>query len=357
MGLINFLKQKFGKHKEEEKKEAPVSSDSSKKEREEKVPSPVHKETEEEIDAKYVAGLDRSRIGFTEKLKKLASSNKIVNADYFSSLERILIEADVGVDLTLELIKETQREASAKEITDAKSLNDLLIDKRFVSYANKGGSFSTEINRAKEGPTVVFLCGVNGVGKTTTLAKLAHKYIQRGKKVLIVAGDTFRAGAVEQLAFWAEKVHADLLSRPNSDPASLCYDARKKAKEENYDRVFVDTAGRLQNKKGLMDELSKMIRVRKKIVPDAPHETLLILDANTGQNGISQARIFKEAVPLTGIVITKRDGTSKGGIILAIRDSLALPVKFIGLGEKRDDLEEFDLDRYLYGLLVGREEE
>ena len=330
MGLINFLKQKFSKHKDEKPSEAAAPSQKEEPKKEE-----PKKETEEEIDAKYVAGLDRSRIGFTEKLKKLASSNKIVNADYFTSLERILIEADVGVDLTLELIKETQREASAKEITDANALNDLLIDKRFISYANKGGSFSTEITRAKEGPTVVFRCGVNGVGKTTT----------------------FRAGAVEQLAFWAEKVGVDLLSRPNSDPASLCYDARKKARNENYDRVFIDTAGRLQNKKGLRDELSKTIRVRKKVIPDAPHETLLVLDANTGQNGIDQARIFKEAVPLTGIVITKRDGTSKGGIILAIRDRLSLPVKFIGLGEKRNDLEEFDLDRYLYGLLVGREAE
>ena len=352
MGLINFLKQKFSKHKDEKPSEAAAPSQKEEPKKEE-----PKKETEEEIDAKYVAGLDRSRIGFTEKLKKLASSNKIVNADYFTSLERILIEADVGVDLTLELIKETQREASAKEITDANALNDLLIDKRFISYANKGGSFSTEITRAKEGPTVVFRCGVNGVGKTTTLAKLAHKYKERGKKVLIVAGDTFRAGAVEQLAFWAEKVGVDLLSRPNSDPASLCYDARKKARNENYDRVFIDTAGRLQNKKGFRDELSKRIRVRKKVIPDAPHETLLVLDANTGQNGIDQARIFKEAVPLTGIVITKRDGTSKGGIILAIRDRLSLPVKFIGLGEKRNDLEEFDLDRYLYGLLVGREAE
>ena len=351
MGLINFLKQKFSKHKDEKPSEAAAPSQKEEPKKEE-----PKKETEEEIDAKYVAGLDRSRIGFTEKLKKLASSNKIVNADYFTSLERILIEADVGVDLTLELIKETQREASAKEITDANALNDLLIDKRFISYANKGGSFSTEITRAKEGPTVVFRCGVNGVGKTTTLAKLAHKY-NRGKKVLVAAADTFRAGAVEQLAFWAEKVGVDLLSRPNSDPASLCYDARKKARNENYDRVFIDTAGRLQNKKGLRDELSKRIRVRKKVIPDAPHETLLVLDANTGQNGIDQARIFKEAVPLTGIVITKRDGTSKGGIILAIRDRLSLPVKFIGLGEKRNDLEEFDLDRYLYGLLVGREAE
>ncbi len=248
-------------------------------------------------------------------------------------------------------------EASARKITSADELNDLLIDKMFVSYANKGGSFSTDITFVENSPTVIFMCGVNGVGKTTTVAKLAHKYKERGKKVLLVAGDTFRAGAVEQLTFWAQKVGVDILSKPNGDPASLCYDAMKKALEEHYDLVLVDTAGRLQNKKGLMDELSKMVRVIKKVIPEAPHEALLIIDANTGQNGIDQASVFKEACNLTGIIITKMDGTSKGGIILSIRDRLALPVKFIGLGEKMDDLEEFDLDKYLYGLLVGDKED
>ena len=315
------------------------------------------KEREKEIEDKYVAGLDKSRLGFTEKLKKLANANKVVNNEYFDSLERILIEADVGVNLSLELIKETAKEASANRITDPKELNDLLIDKMFVSYANKGGSFSTDIHFVDNGPTVVFMCGVNGVGKTTTVAKLAHKYKSRGKKVLLVAGDTFRAGAVEQLVYWAEKVGVDILSRPNADPASLCYDAMKKAQAENYDLVLVDTAGRLQNKQGLMDELSKMVRVIKKVIPEAPHESLLIIDANTGQNGIDQASVFKDCASITGIVITKMDGTSKGGIILSIRDRLALPVKFIGLGEKMDDLEEFDLDKYLYGLLIGDEED
>jgi fused signal recognition particle receptor len=315
------------------------------------------KEQEKAIEDKYVAGLDKSRVGFTDRLKKLANSNKVVNQEYFDSLERILIEADVGVSLSLELIQETSLEASARKITDPKELNDLLIDKMFIGYANKGGSFSTDLAFAPVGPTIVFMCGVNGTGKTTTVAKLAYKYKNRGKKILLVAGDTFRAGAVEQLDFWAKKVGVDILSRPNSDPASLCYDALVKAKSEGYDLVFVDTAGRLQNKKGLMDELSKMIRVMKKVIPEAPHEALLVLDANTGQNGIDQASVFRDSCPLTGIVITKMDGTSKGGIILSIRDQLSLPVKFIGLGEKMDDLEEFDLDKYLYGLLVGDEED
>lgn len=342
MGLINFLKQKFSRNKDDKEKKQIDSQETY-----------IEEKSSED---KYVAGLDKSRIGFTERLKKLANSNKVVNQEYFDELERILIEADVGVSLSLELIKETAMEASAKEITDPVELNDLLIDKMFVSYANKGGSFSTEIEFYDDRPTVVFLCGVNGVGKTTTAAKLAFKYKKNGKKVLMVAGDTFRAGAVEQLTYWAERVGVDIISKPNGDPASLCYDAMKKAIEEHYDLILVDTAGRLQNKKGLMDELSKMVRVIKKVIPDAPHESLLIIDANTGQNGIDQAVVFKEAVQITGIIITKMDGTSKGGIILSIRDRLALPVKFIGLGEKMDELEEFDLDKYLYGLLIGNEE-
>ncbi len=342
MGLINFLKNKFSKHKDEnDEKQEPKSNS-----------LPNEKSSED----KYVAGLDKSRVGFTERLKKLANSNKVVNQEYFDELERILIEADVGVNLSLELIKETSMEASASKITDPNELNNLLIDKMFVSYANKGGSFSTDFDFKEGTPFVVFLCGVNGVGKTTTAAKLAWKYKNKGKKVLMVAGDTFRAGAVEQLTYWANKVGVDIVSKPNSDPASLCYDALKKATDEHYDFVLIDTAGRLQNKKGLMDELSKMVRVIKKVIPEAPQETLLVIDANTGQNGIDQAVVFKEAVDISGIIITKMDGTSKGGIILSIRDRLALPVKFIGLGEKMEELEEFDLDKYLYGLLVGKED-
>lgn len=357
MGLLNFLKEKFSHRKDEKKEVETEKKDAVTPEAKQPEKDETAKEKEKAVEDKYVAGLDKSRIGFTDRLKKLAKANKIVNQEYFDNLERILIEADVGVKLSIELIKETNLEASARKITDPNELNELLIDKMFVGYANKGGTFSTDLKFASEGPTVVFLCGVNGSGKTTTIAKLAYKYKNRNKKVLLVAGDTFRAGAVEQLVFWANKIGVDILSRPNADPASLCYDAMKKAKDESYDLVLVDTAGRLQNKKGLMDELSKMIRVIKKVIPEAPHETLLVLDANTGQNGIDQALVFKEAALITGIVITKMDGTSKGGIILSIRDQLALPVKFIGLGEKMEDLEEFDLDKYLYGLLLGDEKE
>ena len=222
----------------------------------------------------------------------------------------------------------------------------------FVGYAEKG-DIQNDVVFRKDGPTVLLVVGVNGVGKTTTIAKLAYRYINRGKKVLLVAADTFRAGAVEQLTTWAERLKIGIVTgKPESDPASVAFDGMKKAKEENIDLVIVDTAGRLQTKNNLMLELGKIKRVMSKEIPDAPHETFLIIDATTGQNGVVQAKAFKEVTDLTGIVITKMDGTSKGGIILAIRDELGVPVRFIGLGEKMDDLEEFDLDKYLYGLCV-----
>ncbi len=341
---------------ESNKPEVKQAEEPIKKQVEEVKTEEKEEKKEEEIVNKYVAGLDKSRIGFTERLNKLASSHKEINQEYFDSLEEILFEADVGYDVIMDLIKEVVRQSKADGITDPEALNDLLIDKMFLSYANEGKSFSTDLSFVSDGPTICLMCGVNGSGKTTTIAKLAYKYKNRGKKVLLVAGDTFRAGAVEQLEIWANRIGVDILSRPNADPASLCYDSLKKAIEDKYDLVFIDTAGRLQNKKALMDELSKMVRVIKKVIPDAPHEALLVIDANTGQNGIDQASVFMESAPLTGIVVTKMDGTSKGGIILAIRRRLGVPVRFIGLGEKMDDLEEFDLEKYLYGLLVGREE-
>ena len=350
MGLLSFLKEKFSK-KKKDNQEVKTEKKDVELNREKDI-----EKNEEEVEQKYIAGLDKSREGFSKRLKKLAKSNKVVNNEYFDNIEQILIEADVGVNLTLEIIKETVNQARAKNITDPNELNELLIDIMFIGYANKGGSFSTKIDFSSS-PTVILLTGVNGSGKTTTVAKLANKFKNQNKKVLLIAGDTFRQGAVEQLTIWASRVGVDIISKENYDPASLCYDGLKKAVDEKYDVVLVDTAGRLQNKKSLMDELAKIVRVMKKIIPDAPHESLFILDANTGQNGIDQAKIFSECIPLTGIVITKMDGTSKGGIILAIRDKLSLPVKFIGLGEKMDDLEEFDLDKYLYGLLLGSDDE
>ena len=243
-------------------------------------------------------------------------------------------------------------------ITDPNQINELLVDKMFVSYAQQGSDIVNEINFQKDGPTVLLVVGVNGVGKTTTIAKLAYRYQKQGKKVLLVAGDTFRAGATEQLKVWAERLKCEIVTgKENQDPASVCYEGIKKAKEDHVDLVICDTAGRLQNKTNLMNELSKMKRVIQKEIPTGPHEIFLIIDANTGQNGVIQAKAFKECTDLTGVIITKMDGTSKGGIILAIRDELGVPVRFIGLGEKMEDLEEFDLDQYLYGLCLGDENE
>ena len=325
MGLISFLKDKFSKKEKNEK---------------------------------YVAGLDKSRKNFSSKLHLLTKRYSKVNEEYFEELEEILIEADVGVNLALDIVEVTRNETDQKKITDPKLINEILVDKMFVSYAQQGDSITNEIEFRENEPTVLLVVGVNGVGKTTTIAKLANRYKNQGKKVLLVAGDTFRAGATEQLSVWASRLGVDIVvGKENQDPSSVCFDGMRKAKEGKYDLVICDTAGRLQNKLNLMQELSKMKRVISKEIESAPHEVFLIIDATTGQNGVVQAKAFKECTSLTGVVITKMDGTSKGGIILAIRDELGVPVRFIGLGEKMDDLEEFDLDQYLYGLCVGKEEE
>jgi len=323
MGLISFLKNKF-----------------------------TNKNNDNVLE-KYSNGMEKSRKNFSNKLSELSSRYSSVNQDYFEELEQILIESDVGINFTLDTIDEVLRESKEKKITDPKSINEILVDKMFVGYAEKG-DISTDIVFKENEPTVLLVVGVNGVGKTTTIAKLAHRYIKQGKKVLLVAGDTFRAGATEQLTVWADRLGIEIVKgAPECDPASVAFDGMKRAKEINADLVIVDTAGRLQTKQNLMNELSKIKRVMSKEIPDAPHDTFLIIDATTGQNGVVQAKAFAEVTNLTGVVITKMDGTSKGGIILAIRDELGVPVRFIGLGEKMDDLEEFDLDKYLYGLCVG----
>ena len=306
---------------------------------------------------KYVTGLDKSRKNFSSKLKALTSRYSKVNDDYFDELEEILIEADVGVNLTLDIIDATKKESMERGIVSPSDINELIVDKMFVSYAQQGSDIVNEIQFQNDGPTVLLVVGVNGVGKTTTIAKLANRYQKQGKKVLLVAGDTFRAGATEQLSIWANRLNCDIVTgKENQDPSSVVYDGMRKAKETNVDLVICDTAGRLQNKVNLMNELSKMKRVIAKEIPTGPHDIFLVIDANTGQNGVIQAKAFKECTDLTGVVITKMDGTSKGGIILAIRDELGVPVRFIGLGEKMEDLEEFDLDQYLYGLCLGGEE-
>lgn len=305
----------------------------------------------------YNLGLAKSREGFGARLNSIANKYKEANSEYFDELERCLIEADVGVNLTMSVLDETEKMAASQHLDNPKEINDLLVDNLFMNYAKSGDSFQTEIKFDPENPTVLLMVGVNGTGKTTTIAKLAKHYKELGKKVLLVAADTFRAGAVQQLSIWANRIGVDIFERgQGADPASVCFDAVKKAINDKYDLVMVDTAGRLHTKDYLMAELGKVNRVIKKVLPVAPQEIWLALDANTGQNGVQQAKVFKEVTPLTGVVITKMDGTSKGGIILAIRDQLGVPVRFIGLGEHEDDLREFDLDRYLYALLVGEDE-
>lgn len=320
MGLISFLKNKF-------------------------------KKSDKEVD-KYSSGLEKSRKNFSNKLTNLSHRYKNVNQQYFEELEEILIESDVGINLTLSIIDEVLDISKKEKIDEPTKINEILVDRLFVGYASKG-DITNELSFTPGIPTVLLVVGVNGVGKTTTIAKLAHRYLAKGKKVLLVAADTFRAGAVEQLKIWAERLKIDIVyGQQDADPASVAYDGVKTAKNKNVDLVIVDTAGRLQTKANLMAELAKIKRVIGKEIDGAPQETFLIIDATTGQNGVVQAKSFADVTDLTGVVITKMDGTSKGGIILAIRDELGVPVRFIGLGEKMDDLTEFDLDKYLYGLCV-----
>ncbi|MFA5421838.1 MAG: signal recognition particle-docking protein FtsY [Bacilli bacterium] len=309
-----------------------------------------------EKTSQYVVGLSKSRHQFADRLKSLAKRYQQVNATYFEELETILIEADVGIALTIRTIENLLNAAKEQKIAEPATINELLVDALFVNYATKGGDIENDLSFRKSGPTVLLMVGVNGVGKTTTIAKIAYRYQARGRKVLLAAGDTFRAGATEQLHVWATRLGCPIITgRANQDPASVAYEAAQLAKKEQIDLLIVDTAGRLQTKLNLMAELGKISRVLAKEILGAPHETFLVIDATTGQNGVIQAKAFKEATPVSGIVITKMDGTSKGGIILAIRDELELPVRFIGLGEKMDDLQEFDLDKYLYGLCLGEE--
>ena len=333
MGLFKFLKEKFSKKKvEDSDKESQTKNSSDLKSLE-----------------KYDQGLEKSRKNFSSKLDDLAKKYKNANQEYFEELEEILIEADCGVSFTINTIEDLLEETKKENITDPKQINEMLVDKMFLNYLKEGGDIKNELSFDNL-PVVLLMTGVNGVGKTTTIAKLAKRYSDKGKKVMLVAADTFRAGAKEQLSIWAQRLNIPIVTgNENEDPASVAYKGTKKGIDESFDLVIIDTAGRLQNKKNLMEELRKISNVVTKLIGHNP-ESFLVIDATTGQNGVLQAKAFKELINITGIVITKMDGTSKGGIILAIREELGIPVRFIGLGEKFDDLEEFDLDKYLYGL-------
>ena len=305
------------------------------------------KEKEEIVN--YDKGLEKSRREFVSQLSNLSKKYKNITDDYFEELENILIMADIGVNTVVKFVDRLKDRVKKEKITDSDFLKEIIVDELFVMYVGNN-IIDSKIHFNLEGPTVILFVGVNGVGKTTTIGKIGAMYKNKGKKVLMVAGDTFRAGAIEQLELWGERTGIRVISGTSKDPSSVIYDGLEVAKNEGYDLVLVDTAGRLQNKSNLMEELSKINRVIKKIIPSAPHETLLVIDATTGQNGISQAKAFKEITDITGIVLTKLDGTAKGGIVLAIKEEVNIPVKYVGLGERVDQIEAFDIEKYIYGL-------
>ncbi|MBN7275601.1 signal recognition particle-docking protein FtsY [Ligilactobacillus pobuzihii] len=330
--------------KEDLKEEVSTSDDETSDTKETKDP----KETEED---RYDEGLKKSRQGFGAKINALLANFRHVDEDFFDDLEETLIESDVGFETAVKISDELQDEVKLRNAKSKSDVSDAIVEKLVDLYETEGQEEDNTLHFAKSGPTVFLFVGVNGVGKTTTIGKLAHKYQQEGKKVLLAACDTFRAGAIEQLDEWAQRVDVDIVKKPaQSDPAAVVFDAVKRAQAEDYDILLVDTAGRLQNKVNLMNELAKIKRVIKRELPDSPQEVLLALDATTGQNALTQAKQFKDVTEVSGIVLTKLDGTARGGIVLAIRNELHLPVKLVGLGEQMDDLRDFDAEKFVYGL-------
>lgn len=297
----------------------------------------------------YDEGLAKTRHEFVSKLSNLSVKYKNISEDYFEELENILIMADIGVNTVMNFVDRLKERVKKEKITDSNILKEIIVDELFIMYVGNN-IIDSKIHFSESGPTVILFVGVNGVGKTTTIGKIASMYKKKGMKVMLIAGDTFRAGAIEQLQEWGERTGSKVISSNSKDPSSVIYDGLTIASEEQYDLVLIDTAGRLQNKANLMDELSKINRVIKKIIPNGANETLLVIDGTTGQNGISQAKAFKEITDITGIVLTKLDGTAKGGIVLAIKEEVNIPVKFVGLGEGEDQIEVFDIEKYIYGL-------
>ena len=307
---------------------------------------------QETIQEKYDRSLKKTRTGFGARLNAFFANFRSVDEDFFEELEELLIMSDVGVQVASNLTEELRYEARLENAKKPDALKRVIIEK-LVDLYEKDGQFNEAI-RFQDGLTVMLFVGVNGVGKTTSIGKLAHRYKQEGKKVMLVAADTFRAGAVAQLAEWGRRVDVPVVTGPEkSDPASVVFDGMERAIAENIDVLMIDTAGRLQNKDNLMAELEKIGRIIKRVVPDAPHETLLALDASTGQNALVQAKEFSKITPVTGIVLTKIDGTARGGVVLAIREELDIPVKLIGFGEKIDDIGPFHSENFMRGLLEG----
>lgn len=306
------------------------------------------KEINQETDI-YSKGLEKTKEEFVNKLNILGIKYTKINDSFFDELEELLIMADISVDTVMFMIDKLKRRCKEENIDNFNELKEVIVDELLMLYVD-GEIVSSKLNIIDNKLNVVLFVGVNGVGKTTSIAKIAKKLISNGKKVMLIAGDTFRAGAVEQLKIWAKRVNSEFFSNGSSDPASVVYDGITKAKEDNIDVVLIDTAGRLQNKVNLMKELEKINKVINTLNPGSPEETLLVIDASTGQNGIDQAKSFKEITKLSGLILTKMDGTAKGGIVLSIKHDTGIPVKFIGFGEKEEDLVSFDIEKYIYGL-------
>ncbi|MFS8960114.1 signal recognition particle-docking protein FtsY [Streptococcus mitis] len=309
-------------------------------------------QAEETVQEKYDRSLKKTRTGFGARLNAFFANFRSVDEDFFEELEELLIMSDVGVQVASNLTEELRYEAKLENAKKPDALRRVIIEK-LVELYEKDGNYDEQIH-FQDGLTVMLFVGVNGVGKTTSIGKLAHRYKQAGKKVMLVAADTFRAGAVAQLAEWGRRVDVPVVTGPEkADPASVVFDGMERAVAEGIDILMIDTAGRLQNKDNLMAELEKIGRIIKRVVPEAPHETFLALDASTGQNALVQAKEFSKITPLTGIVLTKIDGTARGGVVLAIREELNIPVKLIGFGEKIDDIGEFNSENFMKGLLEG----
>ena len=313
---------------------------------------PERLQAEETVQEKYDRSLKKTRTGFGARLNAFFANFRSVDEEFFEELEELLIMSDVGVQVASNLTEELRYEAKLENAKKPDALRRVIIEK-LVELQEKGGNYDERIH-FQDGLTVMLFVGVNGVGKTTSIGKLAHRYKQAGKKVMLVAADTFRAGAVAQLAEWGRRVDVPVVTGPEkADPASVVFDGMERAVAEGIDILMIDTAGRLQNKDNLMAELEKIGRIIKRVVPEAPHETFLALDASTGQNALVQAKEFSKITPLTGIVLTKIDGTARGGVVLAIREELNIPVKLIGFGEKIDDIGEFNSENFMKGLLEG----
>ena len=301
---------------------------------------------------KYKIGMSKTRNSVFSNLKTLLDSSSLIKDEFFDELEEIFIMADIGVDTVVKCVEHLREKVKVDKTTSTSDLKELIVEEMFKLYV-KEDIVSSNLEIIEGRINVVLFVGVNGAGKTTTISKVAFEYIKKKKKVLMVAGDTFRAGAIEQLKIWSERVGAEFYAKEEgSDPSSVMFDAINYAKENKIDIILCDTAGRLQNKVNLMKELEKINKVIGREIEGAPHETLLVVDATTGQNGLSQAKIFNEVTNITGIVLTKLDGTAKGGIVLAIKDELGIPIKYVGLGEKMTDLEHFDIEEYIYGMFV-----